>query len=394
MPHDSFTGVAIIAGVAFTVPLLLGLAPRLRLPSVVLEILAGIAIGPSGLGWVKVDPPIQVLSTVGLAFILLLAGLEVGFNRLRGAFLRVAVVNFLASFGLAVMLMFALKKVDLVESPFLAAIILSATSLGVIIPLLKDTGQSTSDLGQFVIAAASIADFGTIVLLSVFFSREAPRMGAKLVLLGTFAPPCPCGCLRHCPRRAVHATVGDPRAVAGHHGTDPRPRHIPAPGGVCCPGQGLGLEVIFGAFMAGAVLKLVDRDEAMMNSNARPKLQAVGFGVFIPIFFVTSGIQLNVQALFASASTVVLVPVFFAALLLIRGLPAWLYRPFIGSRRSVVAGMLQATSLPFIVVASQIGMELGMLSQATGAALIAAGLLSVLILPLGALTQLGRSARS
>ncbi len=152
--------------------------------------------------------------------------------------------------------------------------------------------------------------------------------------------------------------------------------------------------MIFGAFMAGAVLKLVDRDEAMMNSNARPKLQAVGFGVFIPIFFVTSGIQLNVQALFASASTVVLVPVFFAALLLIRGLPAWLYRPFIGSRRSVVAGMLQATSLPFIVVASQIGMELGMLSQATGAALIAAGLLSVLILPLGALTQIGRSARS
>ncbi|HVI83858.1 MAG TPA: cation:proton antiporter, partial [bacterium] len=122
----------------------------------------------------------------------------------------------------------------------------------------------------------------------------------------------------------------------------------------------------------------------------RPKLEAVGFGLFVPMFFVTSGLQFNLRALVSNPATVALVPVFFAALLVIRGLPAVMYRPALGTRKAMAAGMLQATSLGFIVVAAQIGMELGMLTQATGAALIAAGLLSVMIFPLAAVTALGR----
>ena len=126
----------------------------------------------------------------------------------------------------------------------------------------------------------------------------------------------------------------------------------------------------------------------MTHPQFRQKLEAIGFGVFIPVFFVASGIQFDLAALFSSPSTILRVPIFLAALLFVRGLPAFLYRPLVGSRRSIVAGLLQATSLSFIVAASQIGLELGLITKATGAALIAAGLLSVLIFPLLALTIL------
>jgi len=154
--------------------------------------------------------------------------------------------------------------------------------------------------------------------------------------------------------------------------------------------QGVGLEVVFAAFTVGVILKLVDPDLMSPHSNVRPKLEAVGFGLFVPMFFVTSGLQFNLRALVSNPATVALVPVFLAALLVIRGLPAVMYRPTLGTRKALAAGMLQATSLGFIVVAAQIGMELGMLTQATGAALIAAGLLSVMIFPLAAVTALGR----
>jgi Kef-type K+ transport system membrane component KefB len=126
----------------------------------------------------------------------------------------------------------------------------------------------------------------------------------------------------------------------------------------------------------------------MTHSFFRQKLEAIGFGIFIPIFFVTSGLRFDLAALFASPSTILRVPIFLVALLLVRGLPALLYRPLVGTRRASIAGLLQATSLSFIVAASQIGMELGLITKATGAALIAAGLLSVLIFPLCALALL------
>ena len=152
--------------------------------------------------------------------------------------------------------------------------------------------------------------------------------------------------------------------------------------------QVLGLEVILGAFFAGAVLKLLDRDKMMTHTDFHTKLQAVGFGIFIPFFFITSGIQLDVRALFTGGAALALVPVFLLALLLARGLPAALYRSMVGNRSSLAAGLLQATSLPFIVAATGIGMELGILSPAVGAAMVVAGLLSVVLFPLGALTLL------
>lgn len=151
----------------------------------------------------------------------------------------------------------------------------------------------------------------------------------------------------------------------------------------------LGLELILGSFIAGAVLKLVDRDTMMTHPQLREKLEAVGFGIFVPIFFVATGIAYDLDAL-GEPSTLVEVPIFLAAMVAVRGLPALLYRGEVGGRNTVVAALLQATSLPFIVAVAAIGIELGAIEPGTAAAFIAAGLLSVIIFPATALALLGK----
>ena len=390
MPNVSFSGLLIVTVVAFAAPLLLGLSLARRLPSVVVEIVAGIVIGPSVLGWVKVDLPISILSLVGLAFLLFLSGLEVELDRLKGRIWLFVGGGFILSFGMALLVGYGFSAAGQVKSPLLVAILLSATSLGVVIPLLKDAGESASDYGQLVIAGATIADFGAIILLSLFFSREATSTGTKLVLLGSFvllAIAFAFAVLR------VERSMRFSPVLLRLQDTTAQIRVRGAfmlLAAFVALAEGFGLEVILGAFLAGVILRLVDRDRMMTHPQFRQKLEAIGFGVFIPIFFVTTGIRFDLAALFASASTILLVPLFLLALLLVRGIPALLYRPLTDTRRTIVAGLLQAISLPFIVAASQIGMELGLLTKATGAALITAGLLSVILFPITALTLLHR----
>lgn len=391
MPNVSFSGLLIVAIVAFLAPLLLALTPARRLPEIVLEIVAGIVIGPSVLGWVKIDLPISILSVLGLAFLLFLAGLEVELERLRGRLLAFVGSAFLLSFGLALLVGYGLYLAGQVISPLLIAIILVATGLGIVIPVLKDAGESASDFGQLVIAGAMFAEFGSIILLTLFFSREATSVATKLVLLGGFA------LLAAGFAFVVLRLQRSKRIAAAMLRLQDTTAQIRVRGAFMllvafvALTTVLGLETILGAFIAGVILRLVDGDRMMTHPQFRQKLEAIGFGVFIPVFFVTSGIRFDLAALFSSPATILRVPIFLAALLLVRGVPALLYRPLVGSRRSVVAGLLQATSLSFIVAASQIGLELGLITKATGAALIAAGLLSVLIFPLLALTILRRT---
>src|SRR3954451_12124204 len=168
----AFTNLLLVCAVAFAAPLLLGLFPRVQLPSVVLEILAGIVIGPSVLGLAEVDGSEQVVALLGLAFVLFLAGLEIDFDELRGPLLRLTGAGFALSFAIALAVSLGLSAAGLVDTPLLVAIILCATSLGVLVPVLKDAGEISSTFGQLIISAASIADFGAIILLSIFFSGK------------------------------------------------------------------------------------------------------------------------------------------------------------------------------------------------------------------------------
>ena len=377
----SFTSLAVVAAAAFAAPLALGLVPRIRLPAVVLEIVLGIVVGPQVLDWAHRDGPVRVMSLVGLAFLLLLAGLEVDVDRLRGRVLRLAGLGFAVSFVLALAAGFGLHAGGLVKSPLLVAIMLSATSLGVVIPVLKDTGSAGTQFGQLVIAAASIADVATIMLLSLFFSGESGSAGAKVVLLGGFVV------LVAAVAFAVTGAERSMRLSAALVRLQDTTAQIRIRGAFLLLAvfvvlaDRFGLEAILGAFVAGAVLKLVDTDQAMTHPQFHRKLEAVGFGVFVPFFFVTSGLTFDLHALLGSWSTAARVPLFLVALLAVRGLPALLYRPLVSRDEALAAGLLQATSLGFFVVAGQIGMQLGLITAATGAALVAAGLLSVLLFP-------------
>jgi Kef-type K+ transport system membrane component KefB len=390
----SFGGLAIVAAAALAAPLALGLFPRIRLPAIVLEIVLGILIGPQVLGWVSIDTPIQVMSLLGLAFLLLLAGLEVEYERFRGRLLRLTALGYAISFGLALLIGLGLHAGGLVKSPLLIAIALSATSLGIVTPVLKDAGQVGTPFGQLVVAGASIAEIATIVLLSLFFSGEATGIGAKLVLLGLFV------LFVIAVGLAVLGAEQSMRISATLLRLQDTTAEIRIRGSFLLLAvfvvlaERLGLEAILGAFLAGAIVKLVDRDQTLTHPQFRQKLEAVGYGVFVPVFFVATGVRFDLNALFASPTNLARVPIFLAALLVARGLPALVYKSLITRTQTVAAALLQATSLSFLVVAGQIGVQLDLIRPAAYAALVAAGLLSVLLFPLTALTLLGAQGKS
>ena len=383
-----FGNLLIVVALAFLVPLALGFAPGVRLPAVVLEIVAGIVVGPSVLGWVEVDGPVGVLAVIGLAFVLFLAGLEIDVRELRGRPLRLAALGFGLSFAIAVAAGLGLHAAGLAGSSLFVAIVLTATSLGIVVPVLKDAGEIASPFGQLVVAAGSIADFGAIILLSLLFSREGGGIGSQAILLGGFVLVA----------GAIGLALAGAERLSALSGVLLRLQDTTAQIRVrgaflllvmfAFVAERLGLETILGAFMAGALLTLLDRDRGMTHPRFREKLEAAGFGIFIPVFFVVSGVRFDLDALTSSAGALARVPVFLLALLAVRGLPALLYRNDLGNERTAVAALLQATSLPFIVAATQIGMEIGTIDATTGSALVGAGILSVLLFPLGALTIL------
>lgn len=388
----SFVGLVIVSAVAFTAPLLLDLLPKFRLPAIVLEILAGIAIGPAGLGLVEVDQPIRVMSVIGLSFLLFLAGLELEVKLLRGRRLRLTIVGFVVSVTIAYSIGLVMHAAGMVQSTLLVAVILSGTALGIITPVLKDAGELTTEFGQTVFAGSTIAEFGTILLLSLFFSRQANDPAAKIVLASSFVV---LTIVLVVAMTTAEKSTRLGEALLRLQDTTAQIRIRGAfllLAAFAALASQLGLEAILGAFVAGALLAVLDPDYKKTHPKFHDKLEAIGFGVFIPVFFVSSGIQFDLHALFADSSTVARVPLFLLVLLAVRGLPALVYRPLMTGPQIVVAALLQSTSLPFIVAATSIGVELGVLTKTNASALIAAGLLSVVIFPMLALARLRRAA--
>ena len=385
--------VAVLATAA-AVPLILAAVPRVPVPGPVLEIVAGIVLGPAVLNLVKPDQAVRLVSTIGLAFLLFLAGLEVDVRHFRGPRARLAALALGLSALLALIVGFVLHAAAIVESPLLVGIILLATSLGVIIPILEDAGVADRPVGQFAIAGASLGELAPVILLSLFFSGRATAIGPKLLLLsllGVLAVLVVVATLR------IERSMWITRMINKLADTSAEIRirlSMLLVAGLGALATHLGFEAILGAFIAGAILRLVDADAEHKHPLFHPKLDAIGYGFLIPVFFVASGLTFNLSVLFSSVSTVLRVPLFLLALLVVRGLPAVLYRSVLASVRDVIAaGLLQATSLPFIVAATTIGLQLHAIGPANAAALVAAGLFSVIIFPSISLQLLRSSAQ-
>jgi Kef-type K+ transport system membrane component KefB len=363
-----------------------------RVPAVVLEIVAGVALGPSGLDWVEVDLPVAVVAVLGLAFLLFLAGLEIDVHRLRGAVLRLALIGYAVTLALGLAVGGGLDLLGWVGSPVLVAVALSATSLGLVVPVLKDAGRLDGSLGQTVIASASVADFAAIVLLSLFFSTSESGTATRLALLAVFGALV---ALTAVAALAVSRSTRLAETVTRLQDTTAEIRvraSVLLLVGFVFLASHLGLETILGAFLAGAVVGLVDSDmngdmngDTSSHPHFRTKLEALGYGFLIPVFFVASGLRLDLAGLLDDPAALLRVPVLAVALLLVRGVPALLLVRRYDGRSVAAAGLLQATSLPFLVTAAQIGVDTGTLSSTTAAALVCAGLVSVVLYPAVAL---------
>jgi len=354
----SFSSLLIVGAVAVAVPLFLGLVPAVKVPAVVLEILGGILVGPTVLGWVHLDVAVRVIADLGLGFLLFMAGFEIDLRRFDRRILVLVSRAFVFSLVLALLVAYGLQLGGQVRDGLLVGITLVATSL---------------------------------VLLSVFFSASSKNPGAELGLLAGFV-----GLTAAIVVVTQRVRVWGPMREVVHRleNTSSQLRvrlAITFALAFSAVAEHFGLATILGAFLAGVIVRRTDETPASQQ-EFQAKLEAIGFGFLIPVFFVSTGVGLDITALFHSTRAIILVPVFLAALLVVRGLPALLYVRVVGRTRAIAAGFMQATSLTFIVVATVIGVQTGHQRTSTAAALVVAGLLSVVIYPPVALRMLKNAA--
>ncbi|HQY33873.1 MAG TPA: cation:proton antiporter [Actinotalea sp.] len=368
---------------------------RLPVPAVVLQLVGGVVVGPAVLGLAREDEVVAAFSELGLAMLLFLAGYEIEPARVRGRPLRGAVTAW--GVALAVGLLVGTGVVGLTgEGTALTGLViglaLTTTALGTILPIVQDAGVLESRFGTHVLAVGAVGEFGPILAIALLLSGQAPTRTATALL--------------------VFAALSVALLVVAQRPTPPRlltliARTLHTSGQlvvllmmlmvlvmVWLAGS-LGLDVLLGAFTAGLVARAflaAGADETVRRATVH-RLEGIGFGLLIPIFFVVSGMRFDLRSLLAEPRLLLLVPLFLALFLLVRGVPVWLVaRRDLPSGERVALGLYGATALPLVVVITTIGMRSGGLPAGVAAALVGAGMVSVLVLPLVANRLLGRAA--
>jgi Kef-type K+ transport system membrane component KefB len=379
----SFTNVMVVLAIAVVAPLVAAAIPKVKVPGIVIEFTLGVVVGPDVLGWVTIDEPLDVLSLLALGFLLFIAGTEVEVSSLRGTLLKKAVAGYAIGLVLAFAIALLLGAADVVMTPSLIAVILSATGLGVVIPILRGADLTTTTAGQTILIVATVAEFTAVLLLALFFGEGSSGVLANVLVVLLYA--------------AIAVVLWLVLRWVEH-----RPRLMRQfdrmEGGTVqirirlallilfiflVVSQRFGLESILGAFAAGIVLgdlRRADRDDPA--SSFWPKVEALGFGFLIPLYFVVSGVRFNLSDLLASSSAMLRVPLFLALYLVVRGVPALLFRRQLGARTTAALALLSATSLSFVITATDIGVRIGKLRDINATALVGAAVLAMVIFPL------------
>ena len=379
--QQSLIDLLIVSVVAALTPILAGLLSRLRVAQVVILIVGGILIGPEVLGWAE-PGGIELISNVGLGFLFLLAGYELELGLFRERAGRLALTSWLVTAVIAIAVTGALAAVDFVRAFVPIAIGLTTTALGTLLPILRDNQMLEGRFGSFIMAAGAVGEFLPIVAIAIFLSAQGAFLGlVSLVVIGgvallfTFVP-------RLVRNKKIRGIVSE-----GEHATSQTTLRwtMVLLFALLVIASNFGLDVVLGAFLAGVVLRRWAPGDV---HSLEAKLDAVGYGFFIPVFFVTSGMSLDLQSIIKSPGRLV---VFFVLFLAVRGLPALLfYRRELPMRGRVQLMLLTATALPLLVALAHIGLESGTMLPENAAALVGAGVLSVMVFPAVAV-GLGRS---
>ena len=390
-PHSAYFSLLLITLLAVIVPVLSSRLRAFRVPMVVGEILAGVVIGRSGFNIVAKTPTLDFLAEFGFVFLMFLSGLEVSFGMLShslrdgkkrfraGGPIPLAILNFALTLLLATAIGFALQRLGMTRSAVIMGLILSTTSLGIVVPILKERGLTDTPYGQLVLVSSLASDFATLLLLSLTIGIISHGFSIEiwffLFLFGAFIAAARLGqwakrfpALLRMVEELSHAT-GQLR-VRGAFALMVV---------LVVLAQALGVELILGAFLAGAITSLLSGDD---RTPLREKLDAIGYGFFVPIFFISVGANFDLGALLSSRQAVLLVPVLMVAAYLVKFLPALVFLPAVGWRKTFAAGALLSARLSLIIAASAIALDLGLVSPATNSAVILLAIVTCTISPI------------
>lgn len=389
----SFLPLLIVLFLAFLVPITLNRFKRFRLPIVVGEILAGILIGRSGFGWVEHhDLVLDLLSELGFVFLMFLSGMEIDFSNLglsgwgqQGSQdqpwnpLQLGGVSFLLTLVFSGAIGLALTYFNLVRSPAMIALILSTTSLGVVVPVLKEQRLSTGRFGQSLLISALIADFSTMLLITVMVAALSHGLTLDILLIGLLFVAF---FLMYYFGGMFFNRIPGVRAVLEELSSATAQIKVRAAFTMMlifvALAEMLGTEIILGAFLAGAIISLLKRQD---DSELIHQLDAIGYGFFIPIFFIMVGVDFNLSSLLSSPTALLLVPLLLGAAAFVKFIPSLVFKINYSWKQTLGAGALLSSRLSLIIAASAIGLRLGVISEPVNAAIILVAIISVVIAP-------------
>jgi Kef-type K+ transport system membrane component KefB len=369
---QSLLAVFVVAGLT---PLLVAALPGPRIPQVVFFLIGGVIIGPHALG-VADTASVQLVANVGLGFLFLLAGYELEPALLRQRPGRLAIAGWLTSVALSLGAVAGLAASGFVYDYVPIALALTTTALGTLLPILHDNGMLGGDFGRYVFAAGAVGELFPIVAIAVFLSQgshfaallSVAAVGLLAVALGTVPWIVRSERLRTIIREGQNAT-----------GQVMLRWSVVLLFLLLVIAARFGQDVVLGAMLAGIVLRTWTRRMGIDVGGLEEKFDAVGYGIFIPVFFISSGMTLDIGGIAGNPLRVV---VFFLLLLVIRGLPSLLiYRRVLPLRQRVEMTFITATALPLLVALAEIGLRDGKMLPSNAAALVGAGALSVLVFP-------------
>lgn len=377
----------IIAFAAMLAPLLAELPKDFRLPVVVLEVLLGILIGPHVLSLASPDGMIGTLGELGLTFLLFMVGLEINLDEIRGKPLSLAISSWGLSFFLALICMLFFRSIGLIETPpLLAAVALSTTALGILAPILRDSGEQNSNFGKYLVASAAVGEFGPLVIISVLVIPTNDTFLHALFMVSFIVITLIAA--------NIALTTRSSRLIVKLSRTMQSSGQLPVR--ICILLQVLlvalaakfGLNIVMGAFAAGIIVGLSIKGKG--GDLLIHKLDAIGYGFLIPVFFIVAGMKFEVSALWSAPLAPLQVALLLGLMILVRGIPMVLYKNALTPEEKIPFAFYSATGLPLILIISEIGVSSGLMPQDRASILVYAGMISVLLFPVLAVKLRGK----
>ena len=374
----------VIGIIASLSPLVARIPIPFRLPIVVVEILLGIIVGPHVLGWVPAVPELKFFGFLGMVFLFFMAGAEIKEHPVSGRPLTLGTLGWLMSFGVGLCVAFGLYLIDAIDAPWFVAVALTTTAMGALIPIMRDADELKTDFGEYVIGSGALGELGPIIVIPLIHARHF-EMSDQLILMVGF----------------IAATIGSVYGAS-------RVRHnavfkflttwlqsnsqfavrisILILVGLVLLAAEFGLDPVLGSFAAGLIVALMSKGaqgEVLLN-----RMRAISYGFLVPAFFVTTGIFFNLGALISNPWSLLLVPLFLALMFSIRGLAILpVYRKDLKREDQIPFALMTSTALPLVVVVTDIGLQTGLMRDATAAALVGAAMITVLVFPILALAK-------